>query len=387
MGLFGLNKHLPIALDLGSRNIRMMQLRRVSDSIRVTACDSWQYPSSVGTDPAQRRDAAIEAVRQMLHNGDFKGRQVITALSCSQLDIKNVRLPKMPSAQLDHAVLAEAEKRYDFPITGDQFNYLNAGEVRNGNESHREIIMLAVPRDVIDEHISMISAMGLAPQHIDAGPVALFRVFERFLRRQSDEEAVSVAVDIGQSGTRVVVARGWDIAFIKAIDIGGQRLTESVARHANLDFEEAAELRQRACRDQVQVEPEPGDVEQSADRSSVEWTIRDALRSEVEALTREVAMCMRYCSVTFRGLRPNEVHLTGGEACDPTLVEMFREQLDMECVVSSPLRDIDVSSVDLGVHRGGVPVDWASCVGLAIRAVDAAEFGEEGGNEERRLSA
>ena len=386
MGLFGLNRHLPIALDLGSRSIRMMQLRRIGDSIHVMACDSWQYPSSVGTDPAQRRNAAIEVVRQMLHSGDFKGRQVITALSCSQLDIKNVRLPKMPSAQLDCAVRAEAEERYDFPITADQLNYLDAGEARDGNEFRREIIMLAVPQDVIDEHVSMISAMGLAPEHIDAGPVALFRVFERFLRRQSDEGAVSVAVDIGQSGTRVVVARGRDIAFIKAIDIGGQQLTESVARHANLDFEEASELRRRARHDHVQVEPEPGD-EQSAERSSVDWTIRDALRSEVEALTREVALCMRYCSVTFRGLRPSKVHLTGGEACDPTLVEMFQEQLGMECLVSSPLRGIDVSSVDLGVHRGGVPADWASCVGLAIRTVDVAEFGEEDDNEERRLSA
>ncbi len=231
--MLGLNKRLPIALDLGSGTIRMMQLQRVGDTIRVAAADSWRYPRLIGKGLAERQDAAIGAVRQMLRSGEFKGKRVVTALSCDQLVIKNVRLPKMPLAQLEQAIKAEAKSRYDFLVTGNQLNYLDAGEIRTGNESQREIIMMAIRQEVIDQHISMISAMGLAPEHVDAEPVALFRVFEQFLRRQNDGKAVTVVVDVGRSSTRVVVSRGRDIVFIKAIDIAGSRLTEAVARHAN----------------------------------------------------------------------------------------------------------------------------------------------------------
>ena len=54
----------------------------------------------------------------------------------------------------------------------------------------------------------MLEAMGLRPEHIDAEPLAVFRPFERHLRRRADENAISVIVDIGHSGTKVIVARG-----------------------------------------------------------------------------------------------------------------------------------------------------------------------------------
>jgi len=387
MGLFGFNKYLPIALDLGTRTIRMLQLQRVGNTMRVAAADSWQYPNSLAEGSDERQRATVEAVRRMRHSGGFKGRQVVTAMSCAQLEIKNVRLPRMPSAQLDQAVRAEAANRYDFPVTGDQLKYLDAGEVRSGNETQREIIMMAASAEAIDEHVSMVADMGLAPEHIDAEPVALFRVYERFLRRRSDDAAVTVAVDVGCTCTRVVVSRGRDIVFIKAVDIGSGRFTDAVARHASLDDEEARDLRRRASRQNAEGDRAPGEADGDPERSSVDWTIRDALRSEVEGLSREVGLCLRYCSVTFRGLRPQEINLTGGEACDATFVEMFREHLNMECHVGDSLRGIDSAGVDLGAQHGCVPADWAICAGLAVRAADPGEFVEEGDNEQRRLSA
>jgi len=227
----------------------------------------------------------------------------------------------------------------------------------------------------------------LAPQHIDAEPVALFRVYERFLRRRSDDAAVTVAVDVGYACTRVVVSRGRDIVFIKPVDIGSSRFTDAVARHASLDAEEARDLRKRTSRQKIEGDLAPGEAAGDPERSSVDWTIRDALRSEVEALSREVGLCLRYCSVTFRGLRPQEINLTGGEACDATFVEMFRKHLNMECHVGDPLRGIDSAGVDLGAQHGCVSADWAICGGLAVRTADPDEFVEEAENEQRRLSA
>ena len=387
MGLFGFNKRLPIALDLGTRTIRMLQLQHVGDTMRVAAADSWQYPKSLAEDSDERQRAAVDAVRRMLRSGGFKGRQVVTALSSAQLEIKNVRLSRMPPAQLDQAVRAEAAERYDFPVAGSRLNYLDAGEVRSGNEIQREIIMMAASGGAIDEHVSMVADMGLAPEHVDAEPVALFRVYERFLRRRSDDGAVTVVVDVGYTRTRVVVSRGRNIVFIKVVDIGSGRFTEAVAHHASLDDEEARDLRRRASRQNTEGDPAPGEAAVDLERSSVDWTIRDALRSEVEALTREIGLCLRYCSVTFRGLRPQEINLTGAEACDATFVEMFREHLNMECHVDDPLRGIDSSGVDLGVQHGCVPADWAVCAGLAVRTADPGEFVEEADNEQCRLSA
>ncbi len=390
MSLFSLHRPLPIALDLGSQSVRMMQLAQLGGTISVAATGVWHYPKSMAADADARRQATVTAVGDMIRHNGFKGKRVITAMSSDELRIKNVRLPKMPPDQLVRAVRSEAEKRYDFPIIGNQLNFLDAGEVRSGNESHHEIIMLALPQETIDEHISLLSAMGLAPEYVEAQPIAMFRVFEQFLRRQSDVAVVTVMVEVGHASTRVVVSRGRDIVFVKAIDIGGRHLIDAVARHANLDVEEARELRLRTSCQQAEAAAKANDDELgSADipRSSVDWTVRDALRSDVEALAREVALCLRYCSVTFRGLRPQKVHLTGGEACDATFVDMFREQLNMACDVTDPLRGIDTAGIDLGVHRGSAPADWTVCTGMALRTIDMRDVREEADNEPSRLSA
>jgi Tfp pilus assembly PilM family ATPase len=99
-------------------------------------------------------------------------------------------------------------------------------------------------------------------------------------------------------------------------------------------------------------------------------------------------LCLRYCSVTFRGVRPSSVMLTGGEAHDPAVVSLLAEQLNIPCQVGQPLRGIDVSSVDLGGDRRSNLAEWTLCAGLAARAVEipAAAGEDEDGNRDR-LSA
>ncbi len=210
-------------------------------------------------------------------------------------------------------------------------------------------------------------------------------MFERYLRRRGDDEAGSVLVDIGAGGTRVIVARGKQIVFVKSIDIGGQTLTEAVARQLNLTNSEAHELRMRAPKPEQRAGDEPGD--QQSELSSVDWTIHDAVRGEVENLAREISLCLRYCSVTFRGLHPQCVTLTGGEVYDTLLVRLLSEQVTLNCVIGHPLKGIDISAVDLNWDRRVMLTEWAMCTGLAMRDVDFDETEREVEHAEHRLSA
>jgi type IV pilus assembly protein PilM len=385
------NKRWPIAVDIATENVRMLQLAEDGDDVRVVG--GGRHVLAHHDDaPEQRREEIVSVVRRMLREGGFKGRQAVTALPTSALNIKNVRLPQMSPEQLDQAVRAEAEERFAFPVSGNQLNYLNAGQVRSGNEIRNEIIMMAVPEEAIDEHLAMLAEMGLTPVCIEAEPVALFRNRERFLRRQADMDAVSVLADIGAAGSRVVVARGRDIVFMKHVDIGARRMTGSVARHLNLDYREAHELRLRSVRGSGPGAEGVGrrdeDTERHLrDRSSIDWTINDAIRGEVEELAREISLCLRYCSVTFRGLRPKDIVLTGGATSDPSFVEMLSEHVNLECTVGQPFRHVDTDGATLGDSPRGLLSDWALCMGMALLRADLSMHGQEDDDATRRLSA
>ena len=388
-GFLSRKKYWPIGLDLGTDGIRMLQLQRVGGMLSVAACARWQYGDSAGEDGRRRGQLAAGAVREMLHDHPFRGRRAVTALSCGQLNIKSIRLANLPPDQLAEAVAQEAQERFDYVPGRDQLSYLDAGQVRAGNEVRNELIILEASQSLVEEHITLLSEMGLAPEHIDAEPMALFRVAERFLRRRADGKAVSVVIDIGRSATRVVVGRGRRVVFIKRIDIGGQKLTEAVARQLNLSQSEAFELRTRMMHEAVANPRRGGGGGGDFDgrRSSAEWTIHDAVRGEVESLAREVALCLRYCSVTFRGLRPERVVLTGGEVYDPALVRLLNENLNVECVIGEPLRGIDLAGVDLGSDRRTTLAEWALAAGLALHDVEIDMNMDEADHADSRLSA
>lgn len=380
------NKTWPIALDLGSDSIKMLQMSRMGSTVKVSACGRWRYPSTAVA-AVERDDLAVAAIGGMLKGAGFRGRKVVSALSCDELSIKNIRLPHLADSELRQAVAVEAHERFGMEMDDDQLGLLNAGQIRQGTETRDEILMLAASREVVDRHLNLLERCGLVPLSIEAEPLALFRGFERFLRRRSDEQAVSVLIDLGRRASRVVISRGRQIVFIKSIDVGGQKFTEAVARQVNISAPEAYELRLRVnSQASPPREAAEGTAPQGADRSAVNWTIRDAVRSEVEALGKEVALCLRYCSVTFRGLRPDRIVVTGGEAYDQAVVELLSEHLGIPCIVGQPLKGVDVSTVNLGADRRAMLAEWAVCAGLAGRYAEIPTV-QEGQDGNRRLSA
>ena len=385
---FSRNRYGPIGLDVGVEGIRLLQLERTKDRLSVAAAARWHFPQIVpiaGADPAQRKQLAVQGVREMLSKGGFHGRDVVSCIPADRLSVKNIRLPHMPEEELASAVNWECQERFGFAVSPDHIHYINAGEVRQGTESRNEIILIAVTDEVIDDHLDMLSQMRVSPAHVDAEPTALFRTYQRFLRRAQDEAAVTVVVDIGLSVARVVVARGSTVVLIKTIDVAGDRFNRSVAEELNLGYEEARHLRRRAFEETAFGARGESDGPRPADQ--LQWSVVDAVRSPVETLAREIGLCLRYCSVTFRGLRPVRTILTGGEAYDAALVKLLDNNLDCECVVGEPLRGIDLGDAELGGDRRGLLTEWSAATGLALRGFMQTPELRKADHERSRVSA
>lgn len=380
-------KRWPIALDIGTDCVKMLQMQSAGGSMSVRASGHWQLPHSEPRSGEPWRQLVVRAVKEMLQKGNFVGNRVITALSSNDLMITNVRLPIMSPAETDEAIRWEAKDRFGCDLAHDHLHFLHAGQTRQGADSCQEVILLAATSELVESHVAMLKEMGLSPEHIDAEPQAMFRSFERRLRRQADENEISVVVDLGHSSTKVVVGRGRDLVLVKKIDIGGKDLAEAVAQHLNLSVEEAHELRLQIIGEHASADRDPQSDGKTDDPNSMSWTIIDAVRGKVEELGREIALCLRYCSVTFRGLRPRRVMLTGGQAYDPAVMELLGEQLNIECQVGQPLRGIDTSGADLAGDRRGMLAEWNLCAGLSFRSAQYERTVRKSDHERNRLPA
>jgi Tfp pilus assembly PilM family ATPase len=108
--------------------------------------------------------------------------------------------------------------------------------------------------------------------------------------------------------------------------------------------------------------------------ASTRHAINDAVSAVAEDLAREVALCLRYYTVTFRGKRVERAVFAGGGAYEDILLNVLRRQLAVEIEVAEPLRGFDLSSGKANVNfygdRRGLLCEWAVAVGLSLKGWD-----------------
>jgi len=361
-------RQLPIGLDVGTTAVRVVQLGGSERDLRVVDAARFVIPLEVKDDATQRRKLVMENIRRLVKERRFRGRDAVMALSAREMAIRNIRMPRMPEEELVTAVNWEAQNKFPFDTATAVIQHLMAGQVRHGDQVLDEIILFAAPRVEVDEKIQLACETGLHLVSLDAEPCAVFRGFERFLRRRDDEETVRVFADIG-ADTTVVITRGRDIVFVKTIPIGGAVFNRAVADSLELAPAEAEALRRRIGRRLAQ----GADQGPEADRAA--RAVADAIRPHLEDLADEVGLCLRYYGVTFRGPRPGSILFTGGEAHDPSIPAMLGERLGMGIEIGDPFRAVRTDHLDPVLDRRAVRAEWATAFGLSLKGFHlAAQF-------------
>ena len=327
-----MKRALPIGIDIGTSSVKMVQLAQNGRSYSVVACTKATLNGLSGSSAEARKESLVECVREKVRDGSFRGNECVSALTSEEVHIRNIRVPCVRSDDLDSAVRAEAKNKFSFDTNDAVLNYLIAGEVRHGEDARLEVILFAAPLADVESHVSRLHRMGLLPASLDVPQCAMFRTFERYLRRKEDENDVNVYVDLGGQ-TKVVISRGRDILFIKNIEIGGRSFDEAVARELDLDVKEASALRRSAAAD--------SEAAGNNCDSQVRQALLDAVRPQIEELSEQINKCLRYHSVTFRGERPEKLTFIGGESYDSSLPDMLGRRLGLPVVVGQPFRGID----------------------------------------------
>lgn len=370
----------PIGLDIGHNSIRMIQLLIDDEQISVIAADETHIDAGVNDDEQARRSFVISAIKRMFANGGYNGRNVVSCLPSGKLRITSLRLAEAERYGIEQALRREVTQRFGLDPDKDAMDYVVAGSVLQGDEVKNELILFATDNETIKSHIEMIEETELIPVAIDTIPCALFRSFERSLRRQEDRERISVFVDVGSCLTTVVFGQGGEISFVKQISIGGQNFTQEIATKLGVNVSEAETL-QEALRVDPGLFSLKSDLAEQAPAEnwhdidmSTRQVMVDAVSAVAEDLVREISLCLRYYTVTFRGKRVERAVFAGGGAYEDILLNILRRRLAVEIELAQPLRGFDLSSGRINVNfdsdRRGLFCEWAVAVGLGLKGWD-----------------
>ena len=366
----------PIGLDIGHHSIKMIQLAVYGEQITVLAAEEARIEPTNG-DEQERNNYIVSAIKDMLARGNFHGKNVVSCLPSGDLKITSLRLTEAEGEKTEQVLRREIVQRFGLDPDKDAMDYIIAGNVRQGDEIKNELILFATNNEIVKSHIEILETAGLRPIAIDTIPCALFRSFERSLRRQEDREYAVIFIDVGSCYTTVVFGRGGEICFVKQIKIGAGNFNREVASKLNISNNEAEILRGQlqaeygpAMPKQHPATQESAESTQKIDASTRQVMI-DGISKIADELAKEVSLCLRYYTVTFRGRRVERAVLTGGGGYEKILLDVLRRQLTVGIEVAQSLKGFDLSKERANLNfygdRRGLLCEWAVAVGLSLK--------------------
>jgi type IV pilus assembly protein PilM len=352
-----------VGIDLGSRAIKLLQLRRLGRGLEVVGAGRVEV-SGPPADAGQRQRLA-EQLREVLGAGGFTGRRCVVCLQRGDVRMQSVRLPAMPEAELRQAAVWEASQRFGVDRTEMEVDLVRTGAELHGSDGRQEVLLIGAAHAAIEAWAEPILDAGLRPMAIETHFAALARAFGRSPRVVGARPEAVAVVDVGASGATVLIVRGGDIAFCKSITVGGRHFDLAVAEHLQMDLDAARELRAARI---AAATSQPG-ARPVAD-PSIDRAVYDAVRPLFSSFAKEVVLCLSYYGVAFRGHPPQKLVLTGGDGLEPRLAEALGTHCKIQVEpddAASPAGPLMGRIREIVGEGAGPSAAWSVAAGASLR--------------------
>jgi len=343
--MLGKKKSL-VGLDIGSSEVKAIELTDVGDHLVITGFGRSKIPSKEGVN---------EAISEALRRSGIKTKRVATAVSGRSVIVRYINMVAMSDEELKSALRYEADKYIPFEL--DEV-VLDCARLEDPNEApgskkEMKVLLVAVKRNLIEEHVQTIQSLGLVPTVIDVDSFALGNAFElNSLNspRVDDDKKVIALVDIGAVKTNINILKANTSYFSREVYLAGNDFSESVARRLGVDQVEAAEMK---------VNPE-----------GREESIGESILPVLDDLGNEIHLSFDYFENQFDH-EVDEVYISGGSAALPGLKTSFERIFDRRIYFWDPTENLEIRSERIDVqelkeHKSQLAI----AVGLASRLLN-----------------
>ena len=324
-----------LGLDIGTASVKAVTLVSSPKGARLAGADQEPIPPhDEDTLIQDAKPSIVAAIKRLLDRMQLEPRQVARLASSvggANVTVGEFEMPRMKPRDLHKAIPWEARKH--LPDDARVFDYEMLED--NGVDKVR-ILLASVPEGQLEHHMELLCTADLQPGRVEATPIALSLACSR-LRRGAASDAC-VVLDIGRTGTTLVIGEERGPFFSRFLDIGLGSRAQALVTAGGDAHEEAATA--------------PG-----GEAALVE----EARRGEgplLEELVLEVRRSMAFFGSHYNANSIERLILTGGGATQAPLMQTIGAQLGIP--------------VTPFVYRGNqrvplVEAPYAVAYGLAVR--------------------
>jgi type IV pilus assembly protein PilM len=401
-------KPSPIGVDFGTDAIRMAQVLFDGNDHCLIAAACADVPMPIRKNVQARMEFFVATVRDLLVQGKFRGRQCVLGLPSAWTFVRHLRMAKMDDAALRKALPDEAVGKLPIDPGESLLRHIVAGEVYQDQEPKSEVILMAAKRANVDALLQAAARAKLDVTGMTVEPSAMVDCFGHVYRRPSDAQAMTCYLDIGASGTRVVIARAGKILFMRSVPIGGDALNAAVADALKVHPDDARILRQKLTHSQTegsergearavlaadaedpmalvakaaapaQSKPIAATKPSSHEDKGISAHIEAAMQPPLDKVIDELRMCRRYYEATFPDAPLERIIFGGGESRNRFVCQYVAQAMGLSAQLGDPMARLSRAGtigMESSIDRRHPQPAWSVALGLTMGPAKIAAQG------------
>ena len=219
--------------------------------------------------------------------------------------------------------------------------------IEGGTGGNMDVLLVAVKKDKISDHTSVIAQAGKLAQVVDVDVFALQNCYE--VNYGVDPGRVVALLNIGASVMNINILRGATSIFNRDIAVGGNQYTDAIQKELNVSFDQAETMKRGG-------------------EGAPHETVQPILQAVSENIALEIQKTFDFFKATSSEDRIDRVFLSGGASVVPGLRELLGDRFEAGVEFLNPFNNVTYNPRDFDPdYINEVAPSAAIAVGLAVR--------------------
>src|SRR5919106_4118002 len=234
-----------VGLDIGTSAVRAARVASGRRGTALTGFAQVALPDGAVADGEIRDPGAVsEALAQLWRRSKMGTKRVIIGVANQRVVGRQVDLPYLDEKEFRSSLRFQVADHVPMPVEDAEldFQVLDDYETQTGERMMR-VLLVAASSDMVDTFVGATTAAGLDPVGVDLAPFAVARAVSPAARGETGIAGAEAIVDVGASVTNIIVHHNGEPRFVRILLVGGDEVTNSLARELNVAFDEAEALK------------------------------------------------------------------------------------------------------------------------------------------------
>ncbi|HXG28216.1 MAG TPA: pilus assembly protein PilM [Nevskiales bacterium] len=343
-----------LGLDISTSSVKLVELSRSGDGYRLDACASEPLPpGAVNEKQIADPDAVGKAIQRAVARSGSGTRNAAVAVAGSSVITKIINLPSsLSDDEMEEQIKIEADQYIPYPIDEVNLDFQVLRALPNAPDT-AEVLLAVCRRDTVEARAAALETAGLKPKVVDIEAHALQNACTLLEHQMPDggKDKTIALIDIGSTGTGVHILHDRELVYSREQPFGGKQLTDEIARHYGMSFDEAEKAKRS------------GGLPQDYETTVLAQFLDDVAVQIERSLQFFFASMPRFSSI-------DQILLAGGSAGIAGIDQTVARKLNIPSVVARPFEQMRtgwrIKRAQLEQDAPGMLI----AAGLALRAFD-----------------